>query len=167
MWLFKVFAFCWEWIRPLITYLWSSFLVWPYMCWSSSFLWAPTEEACFVSLPLSVLPSLPRRSTVVSIWPNGTSHVALPSHAGITILSSYSMPRHWSCINSLVSLPELLLLPRGGIPREWSQLVSREAVGPSPILCGRMALSLPIPLRFRVLIISGVESPSLIVLIWN
>lgn len=40
---------------------------------------------CFPSLCTPF--SLPSRCMVVSILPNGTSHVALSSHAGITILS--------------------------------------------------------------------------------
>lgn len=107
------------------------------MCWSSSFLWAPTERG--VLFPFS----LPRRSTVVSIWPNGTSHVALPSHAGITILSELFHAQELVLHQQPCLLPpRIAVAATSGIPREWSQLVSREAVGPSSILCGRMALSL-------------------------
>lgn len=105
---------------------------------------------------------------VVSIWPNGTSHVALPSHAGITILSELFHAQELVMHQQPCLLPPTTAVAiTSGIPREWSQLVSHEAVGPSPILCGRMALSFHHHWGLGSSLFLGVESPSLIVLIWN
>ena len=149
---------------PLLLILLSMVLsvTFPCVCWSSSFLWACTERG--VLFPFS----LPSRSMVVSIWPNGTSHVALPSHAGITILSELFHTQELVLHQQPCLLPPrtAVAIP-SGIPREWSQLVSHEAVGPSPILCGRMALSFHHHWGLGSSLFLGVESPSLMVLIWN
>ena len=145
-----------------------SFLVWPFpicvgVLVSSGLLLRGVF--CFPSLCTPF--SLPSRSMVVSIWPNETSHVALPSHAYYYPIRSISCRETGPASTAFSSPFRTAVAVTSGIPREWSQLVSHEAVGPSPILCGRMALSLHHRWGLGSSLFLGVESPSLIVLIWN
>lgn len=75
-------------VSPYYWFPWSSFLVLSFpLCVGALVSSGLILSGGFCFPSLCTPSSLPSRCMVVSILPNGTSHVALSSHAGITILS--------------------------------------------------------------------------------